>query len=105
MIVANKLGLSLVLDPVYCSRSNIHASFFRGVEEDTNERRLTFLFVLSSDDKQPEAASLFSATFRNLHRIVTKGNVEYYSWRLLQQVLPEVSYFRTWDQAERLRRF
>jgi hypothetical protein len=102
--IANKLGLSLVLDPVYCSRSNIHASLFRGVEQDSNERRLTFVFVLASDDKQPEAASLFSATFRNLHRIVTKGNIEYYSWRILQQILPELSYFRTWDQAERLRR-
>jgi hypothetical protein len=103
--VANRLGLSLVLDPVYCSRSNVPASLFRGVEEDANERRLTFIFVLSADDKRPDAAWMFSAAFRNLHRIVTKGDVEYFSWRILQQVLPELSYFGNWNQAERLRRY
>jgi GTPase-associated protein 1, N-terminal domain type 1 len=103
--VANRLGLSLVLDPVYCSRSNVPATLFRGVEEDTNERRLTFAFVLSGEDKRPDAAWIFSLTFRKIHRIVTKGDVEYFSWRILQQVLPELSFFGNWDQAERLRRY
>lgn len=102
---ANRLGLSLVLDPVYCSRSNIPATLFRGVEEDASERRLTFILVLSADDRRSEAARMFSTTFRNLHRVVTKGNVEYFSWRILQQVLPELSYFGNWNQAERLRRY
>lgn len=103
--VANQLGLSLVLDPVYCSRSNIPATLFRSVEEDGNERRLTFAFVLSGDDRRPDAARMFSITFRNIHRIVTVGTLGYYSWRILQQVLPELSFFSNWDTSERLRRY
>jgi hypothetical protein len=103
--VVNQLGLSLVLDPVYCSRSNVTAALFRGVEEDTNERRLTFAFVLSGDDRRPDAARMFSIAFRNIHRIITVGTLGYYSWRILQQVLPELSFFSNWDTAERLRRY
>jgi hypothetical protein len=103
--IANRLGLSLVLDPVYCSRSNVPVNLFRGVEEDSNERRLTFAFVLSGDDKRFDAAWMFSMAFRKIHRIVTAGTLEYFSWRILQQVLPELSFFSNWDTAERLRRY
>jgi hypothetical protein len=102
--VANQFGLSLMLDPVYCSRSNVPATLFRGIEEDLNERRLTFAFVLSGDDRRADSARIFSIAFRKIHRIVTVGTLDYYSWNILQQVLPELSFFSNWDTAERLRR-
>jgi len=103
--VANQFGLSLMLDPVYCSRSNVPATLFRGIEEDLNERRLTFAFVLSGDDRRADSARIFSIAFRKIHRIVTVGTLDYYSWNILQQVLPELSFFSNWDTAERLRRY
>lgn len=103
--VANRLGLSLVLDPVYCSRSNVPATLFQSIEEDSNERRLTFAFVLSGDDRGPNAARMFSIAFRKIHRIVTVGTLDYYSWTILQQVLPDLSFYSNWNTAERLRRY
>jgi hypothetical protein len=102
---ANSLGLSLVLDPVYCSQSQVPAKLFRRVEEDGNERRLTFVFVLSANDESPDSAWMFSISFRKLHRFIHAETLGYFSWRILQQVLPELSFFGNWNMAERVRRY
>ena len=102
---SNQLGLSLVLDPSYLLKEGIQPSLFDQVAEDWNARRLAFLLVLASRVNTEFSAQTFAMAFRKLHRLVVGQDVDYYSWEILRDVLPEPSMWSSWDTAERLRRF
>lgn len=99
----NRLGLSLVLDPFFDRTSMLGSSIWHGVEDDDNPRRLAFALVVSSQDRAQAAAKIFSVCFRKLHRLVNGQQLEFYSWRILQDVLPHI--WKDWDMGERLRRY
>ena len=99
----NMLGLSLVLDPFFDRASMLGSLIWRGVEDDNNARRLAFALVVSSQDRSQAAAKIFSVCFRKLHRLVNGEQLEFYSWRILQDVLPHI--WKDWDVGERLRRY
>ncbi len=103
--ISNQLGLSLVLDPSYLLREGIQPLLFDRVAEDWNARRLAFLLVLASGVDTESSAETFAVAFRKLHRLVVGQDVDYYSWEILRNVLPEPSRWSNWDTAERLRRF
>lgn len=99
----NQLGLTLVLDPLLESVWKLGSTLWRGVERDGNARRLAFLFVVTARDSSGEAAPIFSATFRKLHKMARGNDLDYYAWRILRDALPHIASWKDWDIGERLR--
>jgi hypothetical protein len=103
--VANQLGLSLVLDPIYLSSEAVSPALFEQVVDEGNPRRLAFLLVVCSGEPTERSARTFAIAFRKLHRLAVGRDIDFYAWEILRRILPEPSMWNTWDTPERLRRF
>jgi hypothetical protein len=101
----NQLGLSLVLDPFFEALGQFGSVVWKGVENDSNPRRLAFILFLSATERSDVAAAMFSTSFRMLHRIANGQDLGFFAWRILQDGLPHLSLWKDWDMCERLRHF
>jgi hypothetical protein len=102
---ATRDGLSLVLDPSAFFLRSRGVSLWAGLEEDTDPRRLAFVFMIACHDRSVQAARIFAKTFSELHLAAKAEALGYQGWLLLQDRLLHLGKFRDWDMCEKLRRF
>ena len=80
---------------------------FEGFEEtmSTSERDTfcAFLFVVASAKPSRGCELLFERTFETLHNAITYSRLDPQAFTLLLRHLPEVEWWRSWDNCRRLR--
>jgi GTPase-associated protein 1 len=63
-----------------------------------------FLLAIGFRQSDSTAAALLAAAFEPVHESAGRGTLGYRSWQFLKDELPSISWSRSWDKCERLRR-
>ncbi len=65
-------------------------------------RIAAFLLALGLYNQDQETYKLVTRSFQIVHDAAEKDNLPYDSWRLLEGLVPELSWTKNWDKCERL---
>ncbi len=62
-----------------------------------------FLFPFSLDNPGPDSDRLIAFSFGLIYEALSRSELRYDSWKLLDPKLPQLPWYRSWDKCERLR--
>jgi len=74
-----------------------------GQEEDATYLQ-TFLLGLALRNAPPSPLDLIGQCFEAIHRKVSRQQLRYDTWLILEPLVPELSWRKNWDKCERMRR-
>lgn len=74
-----------------------------GRNSTTDIQVMTFVLALGFHNPEHGASELVMHSFRIVYDAAESERLEYSSWRLLKDYLPELSWWQQWDKCERLR--
>jgi hypothetical protein len=74
------------------------------LNKDKLNNTMSFFLTLAFNNTDPKYAKLFEFSFMDVHNALKYNELEYHYWRILENKLPQVEIWRSWDKCERLRR-
>ena len=106
VIIASQLNPHGKIEQEYGTKIwlNTIELFENSTPERVRERFAKFLLPFGLNNPGDRAYELVIFSFPIIHRALAKSKLDYDSWKILDSMLPKLSWYRSWDKCERLRR-